>query len=280
MIHLHLTDLIRRTQETIALVKGQNCLVEFLVLPDDADENFQKINSKVDRALERTRRAAIAMLDSSETKSPDDCRETVQALLETLVDAFEASLRQVSLSPLSPFLFSPSLPTQKPHKDILTRCLDTLFVLGRTVLNPADPRTYVPAHDHLTRATSLLGIPVPDAANYTRCVSGAFHNLGVIMYQAGRHGTAIGFLKEACTLGVQALGMRKKKPIEDEKGDDRKDKAEEGWCQLEEYLYRRWELLAVCYSKIGDRKVGVMSILWSISAYSFRMLLASIRSFR
>ena len=151
---------------------------------------------------------------------------------------------------------------QKPNEDIFTRCLDTLFVLGRTVLNPADPRTYVPAHDHLARATSLLGIPVPDTANYTRCVSGAFHNLGAIMYQADRHGTAVGFLKDACTLGVQALGVRKKKPIGDEKGDDRKDKAEEGWCQLEEQLYRRWELLGVCYSKIGDRKVSVMSISW------------------
>ena len=27
------------------------------------------------------------------------------------------------------------------------------------------------------------------------------------------------------------------------------------WNELEEQLYRRWELLAVCYSKNGDRKV-------------------------
>jgi len=27
------------------------------------------------------------------------------------------------------------------------------------------------------------------------------------------------------------------------------------WDQLEEQLYRRWELLAVCYSNNGDRKV-------------------------
>jgi separase len=33
-----------------------------------------------------------------------------------------------------------------------------------------------------------------------------------------------------------------------------------GWKQLREQLYCRWELLGVCYSKIGDRKVGVGSL--------------------
>lgn len=77
------------------------------------------------------------------------------------------------------------------------------------------------------------------------------------MYQAGRHGTAIGFLKHACSLGVKALDMWKKEPRLEDKAKGRREKTEEGWRQLEEQLYRRWELLGVCYSKIGDRKVGV-----------------------
>jgi separase len=137
---------------------------------------------------------------------------------------------------------------------MLTRCLDTLFVLSRTRLDPVDPRTFVPAHDYLTRATSLLEISVPDSEHYTRCVSGAFHNLGVTMYQAGRHGTAIGFLKDACVLGVKALGMWKRASTIDD--DSKVEKVPEGWRQLEEQLYRRWELLGVCYSKIGDRNVS------------------------
>jgi separase len=74
------------------------------------------------------------------------------------------------------------------------------------------------------------------------------------MYQAGRHGTTIGFLKDACVLGVEALNMWK---MDSSVGEGRREKVEEGWRQLEEQLYRRWELLGVCYSKIGDRKVGV-----------------------
>jgi separase len=54
--------------------------------------------------------------------------------------------------------------------------------------------------------------------------------------------------------------MWKVKPVEDEKGEERREKAAEGWRQLEEQLYRRWELLGVCYSKIGDRKVGVICL--------------------
>ena len=143
---------------------------------------------------------------------------------------------------------------------MLTRCLDTLFVLARITLNPVDPRTYVPAHDYLTRATSFLGIPVQNTANYTRCVSGAFHNLGATMYQAGRYGTAIGFLKDACVFGVKALNMWLESSV-GSKGGVGSEKIEEGWRQLEEQLYRRWELLGVCYSKIGDRKVGIFFVL-------------------
>lgn len=81
----------------MALIKRRNSLVELLAIPEDADEQSRRINGKVDRALERTRRAAIAMLDSSTSKNPDDGCESVQALLGTLVDAFEASLWQVGL---------------------------------------------------------------------------------------------------------------------------------------------------------------------------------------
>ena len=75
------------------------------------------------------------------------------------------------------------------------------------------------------------------------------------MYQAGRHGTAIGLLKEACGLGVKALEMRRARKGASERAKE-SGQTEEGWKQLEEQVYRRWELLGVCYSKIGERRVG------------------------
>jgi separase len=76
------------------------------------------------------------------------------------------------------------------------------------------------------------------------------------MYQAERHGTAIGFLKDACVLGVKALDTWKRESSVNGDGERKGEKAGEGWRQLEEQLYRRWELLGVCYSKIGDRRVS------------------------
>jgi len=46
-----------------------------------------------------------------------------------------------------------------------------------------------------------------DISNYVCCVSCAFHNLVGTLYQGGKHGPAVRFLKQGCTLGVKALNM-------------------------------------------------------------------------
>ena len=88
-------------------------------------------------------------------------------------------------------------------------------------------------------------------ANYMRCVSGAFYNLAGSLFQATRYGAAVPFLKESCVLGGKALRL----PRSVSKSANEKE-----WQQLEEQLFRRWELLASCYSKNGDRKVGTLSL--------------------
>ena len=44
--------------------------------------------------------------------------------------------------------------------------------------------------------------------------------------------------------------------VDVEEGAEKSEK-ESQWSTLEEQLYRRWEILAVCHSKTGDRKVSV-----------------------
>lgn len=39
-----------------------------------------------------------------------------------------------------------------------------------------------------------------------------------------------------------------------------KDRDEEGWVQLEEQIWRRWEILGACLVKIGDRRVSAVSV--------------------
>ena len=147
-------------------------------------------------------------------------------------------------------------------KDALTRALDTLFILSRTNLNVQDPQTFIPAFEYLSTAAAILDAisidsssadadgEIVDMANYMRCVSGAFYNVAGSLYQATRYGAAVPFLKQSCALGARAIGLPR--PV-------CKSGNEKEWQQLEEQLFRRWELLALCYSKNGDRKVGTLS---------------------
>lgn len=123
-------------------------------------------------------------------------------------------------------------------------------MLARTSLVPSNIETYNVAFEHLSRATQLLSLPPSSStdaenASYIRCVSGAFHNLAGTLYQAGKYAGAVRFLKEGCSLGREALVAR---------GED--GERSEAWKQLWEQLYRRWELLGVCHSKMGDRRVS------------------------
>jgi separase len=139
--------------------------------------------------------------------------------------------------------------------DGLTQALDTLFVLARTSLKPKDALTYTPTYDFLAQGVTLLDVdavgPASDLelasrANLFRCVAGAFHNIAGLLYQEERYASAVRFLKEGCGLGDRALSM----------SDGGREGRDEAWVVLEQQMYRRWELLGVCYSRIGDRKVG------------------------
>jgi separase len=146
-------------------------------------------------------------------------------------------------------------------RDVLTRTLDTLFVLSRTGLIANDPTTFIPAFEYLCRAVRILDSIPPDRfplspieetvdiANYTRCVSGAFYNLAGSLYQTSKYGNAVPFLLKSCELGEKALRLPR---IQQHVPNEAREME---WAQLEEQLFRRWELLAVCYSKNGDRKV-------------------------
>lgn len=105
-----------------------------------------------------------------------------------------------------------------------------------------------------------------DIANYLRCISGAWYNLAGSLFQAGRYGATVPFLKESCEIGVMALEEREKQRTRastDAAEVDSDDRNAEAFKQLEESLYRRWELLAMCHSKVGDRKVSrfVMNLI-------------------
>ena len=151
--------------------------------------------------------------------------------------------------------------------------------MARTTLAPNNPVLTDAAYDLLFRAARLLGFqltndheshhifsPPPSVAeealaNFVRCLSGAFHSLGGTLYQAGKYGSAIRFLSRGCPMGAVALRLRRSCDSKSLDNAQKQQKATgsketESWGQLHDQLSRRWELLGVCCSKIGDRKVS------------------------
>lgn len=152
-------------------------------------------------------------------------------------------------------------------------------MLARTTLAPNNPVLTDTAYDILSRAGRLLGLQLSDDqecshtisppplvteeafANFVRCLSGAFHSLGGTLYQAGKYGSAIRFLRRGCLVGAVALRLRRSCDAKilanaQESQKVASSKEVEGWEQLRDQLSRRWELLGVCFSKLGDRQVS------------------------
>ncbi|TFK73377.1 hypothetical protein BDN72DRAFT_956580 [Pluteus cervinus] len=244
-----LADVSSSQRQELSQQLKSTSTMSVLVAGGDLPEELLRAKGKVDRAIERLRRAATRYLERTQSHSgfPDEGKNLVNSLLEVVVETFAAVLQQVR------------------SNDFLTRLLDGLFVLTRSLLNPNDARTHIPAYNTLQRAMAILdGLPsisedptadeVVDVANYMRCISGAWYNMGGILYQATRYGATVGFLKESCELGGRALEAKSRPTPGSTSVTEDKEKVAEGWQQLEEGLHRRWELLAVCFNKIGDRR--------------------------
>ncbi|KAI9509013.1 peptidase family C50-domain-containing protein [Russula earlei] len=239
------------------------------------------------RALDRLKRAAIRVIDT-----PDDARassggivKAVKPLLMDMAMTMEAYLSAVGR--VFEFVASESI-----SEDYVS-LLDLLFVLARTTIAPNNPVLTDSAYDILSRAARLLGFqsnddhecphtisPPPSVtehafANFVRCLSGAFHTLGGTLYQAGKYGSAIRFIRRGCLMGAVALRLRKSCEImvqdnAEEPQTEANGKDIQGWGQLRDQHSRRWELLGVCLSKIGDRLVGLtMNLHYSLEPFVF-----------
>jgi separase len=138
---------------------------------------------------------------------------------------------------------------QSGDEEFRSAVLDTLLVLSKNRLAVEDPTTYTHVYDHLEwarkTATASPVPPPPLRSEYLRCISGAYHTIGATLCQAERFGGAARFLQQACELGASAVSETHLQ------GDDR-DKQRTALLQN---LYRRWEMLGMCYIKMGDRKV-------------------------
>ncbi|KAM6503193.1 cysteine peptidase C50 [Amanita muscaria] len=274
-------EFISQTRQVLPLFSTSKSLQELLIasyshgssaLPVDASSNtLQKAGDKCARALERLRKSAIEALEAISPTDyvVQDGREALVKLLEGHAGLFDRAARS------------------RPCTGFFTHALDTLFALARATLVANDPRTHDPAYRHLEQAIKLLhldhessddtaSLDIKDFANYVRCLSGTFYNLAGTLYQAGRFGTAVGFLIHGCRLGQKALSMHLPEASRTKNSSGGGalvtaffQREDDGWHQLEEQMYRRWELLGVCYAKISDRKNAYTAFVECIKAFPY-----------
>ncbi|KAF8986511.1 peptidase family C50-domain-containing protein [Cyathus striatus] len=276
-------ELVQKLEDSVVSLDSSSYL-STLIVPISNDvlecmdkkeiDDIRRIGGKVDRAFEKVRRTANKALEayssSSHLTSVQKFPSVIRKVLELCVSSLQRAL--------------PSAQKAPAISDIVTRLLDTLFVLSRTTLQVEDPRTYMSSYDYLSQGKSvLLGLCTSqdnyacsanmDIGNFIRCLSGAFHNMSGSLYQAGRYGHAIPFLRESCTLGVTALYLREQQgEIDQDQAEENMTKEADGWKQLTEQLYRRWELLGVCYAKNGDRKNAFSSFRRSVYTFPYTNL--------
>jgi hypothetical protein len=250
--------------------------------PLEPDDDYYQAEIKMKRALDRLKRAAIKIIDPpDDVKSfGDGIMSAIKTLLMDIATALEARTSAVGTPWHLPSISHPFCRhVQGSVSDDYASLLDLFFVLARTTFAPNNPVLTDAAYDLLSRAARLLGFQLADNhgwshtisslpsatretfANFVRCLSGAFHSLGGTLYQAGNHGTAIRFLRRGCFVGGIALRIHEGcdtgflENVQDSQ-NVASTKESVGWGQLRDQLSRRWELLGVCYSKIGDRQVG------------------------
>ncbi|OBZ78082.1 hypothetical protein A0H81_02757 [Grifola frondosa] len=225
---------IPRLRDAVSAI--QNCK-PFLMADDADDADERRCADKVRRALERLRRAAVKVVDppSSNPHPPMESQKSAKTVLEKianiLVDVITEHICSI---------------------DMLTPALEISFVLARTTFSIRNPETYDASYSLLSRAATLLSTVAEQSAiegalashaNYVRCVSGAYHHIAGLLYQGARYSHAVRFLNESCFLGTRALEMYRRAQDQAQAENGK----EEVWKQLEEQLYRRWEILGLAY---------------------------------
>jgi hypothetical protein len=237
------------------------------------DKEYERAEAKAKRALERLRRALIKYLNSSQSTTH---KKIARNVLSELLLALEETIDEVRLlQPNNVSLLIAFL--QKSTVESYTPLLDTLFMLARTTISTNDPLSIDECFAFLSRTVTILNLELsesheyktpitcpaslqPDTyASYVRCISGAFHNLACILYQADRYGYAIRFLRNSCVLGDLATRLARECGLHAD-AQEVDDEEPDAWEQLDEQMTRRWELLGVCYSKITDRRVRLTAL--------------------
>jgi hypothetical protein len=216
----------------------QKCIADFpslVMLFRTPPSSSTDYHTRLEVELNRLRKACANYVDNlSQSSAPSDattgavCKalDSVASVAEKLTGAHSETIR----------------PT------LLGAALEALFCIARVKV-ASDP---LGAFADLERCPPLVrACMAKDFPNSMRCTAAAFYNCGVKLYKGGDHSTATRFFHKACEFGAEALASYDTQPeARDESGF---------WAALREQMPKRWELLAYCYGRSGDKRVCLIA---------------------
>ncbi|GAA5821500.1 hypothetical protein JCM3770_000600 [Rhodotorula araucariae] len=250
-----------------------------------------KIDKVVDRArfvLARYAKRGVARVDLLMVPAgePSPRLGEIDELAREVLDALAAHAEAVVLAPLSAPAAEEAVvtPTERDHHTV--GAIDSLLLLAYASVDLSCPSPPSRALALLDRARALVdpalsvdGAPVLRCPYSLRTLASACYNIGGTLFNAGRAGEAVGFVRRACELGERVLRRaRDEGLLEDEGavlegiaelnlgdeealvGEERdkrdKEKAEmrDAVRDFERLMGRRWELLALTQHQVGDKR--------------------------
>ncbi|WVQ71462.1 hypothetical protein IAR50_000999 [Cryptococcus sp. DSM 104548] len=196
------------------------------MLPED--EEAKVLVERTVRAWERTRRGCIKLFDKFGGQEEwKDVLKDMERWSVTAIGLAEGASGRVKLD-----------PSLAPH--IISGSIDSIVVLSQR--NPSD------SHSLLSRGYGLYQRNKPwtspsDHIDWIRCLSTTAYNSGGKLFAQGNVSDATPLIQASCEWGSEAV------EIGTVAGENDK-----GLQQIQEGISKRWEWLAGCYQKAGDKK--------------------------
>ncbi|KAK7685385.1 hypothetical protein QCA50_011248 [Cerrena zonata] len=213
----------------------------------EEEEKERKVAEKVYRALERVRRLSCKILDDP-MSSPHRAKDILSHITS---------------------LFT-SFPLTRIDARLKQNAIDALFALARCLVSESISGSVPPgtrfeeAFTLLDRAQRVLSPSREgEEVELLRLLANAFYAISGSLYKACHYDFAIRFLERACRLSARALTYL------DSPMNSNADGEKEGWKWLRETLYKRYEVLGVCHSKIGDRKKAYEAFQEAICSFPY-----------
>jgi separase len=151
--------------------------------------------------------------------------------------------------------------------DLAARAIDSICILAKYKHSRSKLDTHTTVYGYLHRGVILVNAYKSSLSNnrvdtdtsdtiarVLRCLSGAFWNHAIALYQDDKYAAAVRFLVHACDLGTRACSVANELGVSD--SNPGTGPTSDSWGSFKTSLPKRWELLGDCYIKIGDRQAS------------------------